>query len=194
MESKKTKKLVEVPKEFDVRKYDACKEFGGAEWYTNLLHRALRLSMMRDHSDYYRDELRRSIDYFLRTPINKNIEIKEGGGFSKNVFRAQVRAMSALEFLSGKSCLYPERGDRYLDAINTWEAAVESPGNDADEERAMKVLDVPAWKMLDECEIDTSGEVHVTVDLYASEEKLMASTSVSIEAWMYRSRLRTLQR
>ncbi len=94
-------------------------------------------------------------------------------GVSKNVFRSQVRATTALEFLSGKSCLYPGAGDRYLDAINTWETEAESPSNAADVDQAMKVLDVPAWKMLDECGINTSGEVHVTVDLYASEEKLV---------------------
>jgi hypothetical protein len=168
--------LSDLPKFFDLKKYEACATFGAAEWHNNLMHRTLRRGMATDHRAHYLEELRRGADYFLNAPIAPPRELRDGDGYSKNVFRSQVRDQTAFELLVGHSFVGgdDDRARDYRDAFAIMDREMHGETKyDQAAARAYETLDVPAWKMLNDVGISTSGEVLVSVDLFASEEKLV---------------------
>ncbi|MGM3273719.1 DUF6387 family protein [Ralstonia sp. 24A2] len=167
---KSTKK---VPKEFDISKYDACENFGSVEWYTNLAHRGLWQQIMHNYQGGHSDALRQSITRLLSTPLDADPKIGEWDDFRSRVLSTQVRPMSALDYLSGKLNLPPEWSGDYLEVLSAWESSIKSDGVVGGGVAAPELLDVPAWQMLEDCGVNTFGEVPVTVNLYASEEQLV---------------------
>jgi hypothetical protein len=168
--------LSDLPKFFDLKKYEACATFGASEWHNNLMHRTLRRSMAADHRAHYLDELRRGADHFLNAPIVAPRELRDGDGYSKNVFRSQVRDQTAFELLVGHSFLDgdEDRACRYRDAFAIMDREMHGETKyDEAAAQAYEALDVPAWKMLNDLGTSISGEVVVNVDLFASEEKLV---------------------
>ncbi|MBU9440328.1 DUF6387 family protein [Burkholderia multivorans] len=189
MEKEARFQLSDLPSSFDISKYDACAAFGIGDWYNNLMYRALRKSMFENHKDYYYDELNKSVEYLLINPIVPTRKIRDGDGFSKNVFRSQVRDQTAMELLFGGWSLevYGDRAQKYIDAhaIIQEDMNGETKNSNYDAAKnAHEVLDVPAWKMLTDLGVDLSGEVAVNVDLFSSEEKLVAD----FKAWLRATR------
>ncbi|HDR9148895.1 TPA: hypothetical protein QDA88_001210 [Burkholderia vietnamiensis] len=187
MENESRFQLSDLPSTFDINKYDACAAFGIGDWYNNLLYRALRRSMFEKHKDYYYDDLNRSVEYILKNPIVPVRKIEDGEGFSKNVFRSQVRDQTALELLFGGWSLeaYGDRDQKYIDAHAIVQEDMNGEiknSNDDAAKKAHEVLDVPAWKMLTDLGVELSGEVTVNVDLFSSEEKLVADFKVWLRA------------
>ncbi|MCA8296314.1 DUF6387 family protein [Burkholderia sp. AU30198] len=170
--------FVSFPTEFDLRKYEDCEKFGWAEWYSNLMVRTLRLDTIRKHVDFYGEEMRSGFRHWFEAPLVKSLEIKEGDGYSKNINRSQVKDVTALDYLTGQSILYSDddRHKPYLNAVRTIEREWSGDGSNVDPNAvaaALDILDTPAWKMVSECGVNLMGEISATVDLYASEEKLI---------------------
>lgn len=182
MENEARFQLSDLPSSFDINKYDACASFGIADWYNNLMYRALRRTMFETHRDYYSNELNGSVENLLRNPIAPVRKLKEGDGFAKNVFRSQVRDQTAAELVFGGWSLeaYGDRAQKYIDAHAIMQEDMNGGKkyNAAVAKNAFDVLDVPAWKMMTDLGVDLSGEVAVNVDLFSSEEKLIADFKV----------------
>lgn len=169
------RKEISAMKDFSVQKYNACSAFDCADWYINLMFRRLRFSM---ESTAPRHELAQAADNLLRNPIIPSRKLKEGDGYTKNVFRSQVRDVTAFDLLSGNWILKTfsdyAAAPGYRDALAVIEEEVYGEAKFDDKWRhAYEKLDVPAWKMMGDLGLDTSGEVQVKVDLFASEEKLI---------------------
>ncbi len=167
----------DLPKSFDLKKYEACATFSAAEWYNNLKVRGLQRSTATDHREYFLDGLRGGADHILMYPILAPRELKEGdGGYLKTVSRSQVRDQTAFELLTGNWVIddYGDSAHQYRDAfaIVDRETYGEAKYDDA-ATRAYDALEVPAWKMLNDVGIGIFGSVAVNVDLFASEEKLV---------------------
>ncbi|QVN18739.1 DUF6387 family protein [Burkholderia pyrrocinia] len=186
MEKKSELQLAQLPKSFQVEKYDECASFNAQDWYSNLMHRALRKSMA-SHGEYYANELKGGADRVLERPIFPRMKISEGDGFSKNVFKSQILDQTAYDYLTGEWILriYDSGDSSYRDALTTMDEEVHGESNFGEKaSKAYEKLDVPAWKMLTDLGFDISGEVLVSVDLYASEEKLIED----FRAWLRTTR------
>ncbi|MGU7853104.1 DUF6387 family protein [Burkholderia orbicola] len=167
-----------IKMEFSIDKYNACASFDCADWFENLMHRRLRLNMFKDHGDFYLDELIKTSNRFLRQPILPRRQLKEGDGYVKNVFRSQVRDETALDAMSGYWSLdtFSDRpaAVAYIEAFGVIEREIfGDTKSDAASHAAYAKLDVPVWKMMQEVGVDHMGEFAVTVDLFASEDKLV---------------------
>ncbi|MBN3777953.1 hypothetical protein G3O06_10350 [Burkholderia sp. Ac-20345] len=184
MENKSEPTLSQFPTSFQVEKYDACANFEAQDWYVNLMHRALRKSAAT-HGDYYARELKRAANMVLENPIFPRMNLVEGDGFSKNVFKSQIRDQTAYDYLSGEWILrvYGNGDSSYGDALTILDKDVHVEAKfDEKATQAYEKLDVPAWKMLTDLGVDISGEVFVSVDLYASEEKLIDDFRIWLRA------------
>lgn len=175
MSQKVLSKRSELPASFDAAKYESCAAFKTADWYSNLMHRALSRSMA-GMGDYYLAELKARSENFLENPIFPAMKIEEGGGFEKNVYRSQVKDETALEHIFGGHTLegYEDQGREYHQAseIALRELFGEAKYDDATR-HAHDVLSVPVWKMMTDIGLNLMGEVTVKVDLFSSEEKLV---------------------
>ncbi|MGX5885796.1 DUF6387 family protein, partial [Burkholderia gladioli] len=164
-----------LPASFDPTKYDACAAFKSAEWYSNLMQRALGRSMT-EMGGYYLSDLKVTSKKFFDAPIFPAMKLEEGGGFGKNVYRAQVRDETALEHIFGGHTLrgYEDRGKEYHQASQVVLRELFGEEKYSEEtRRAQTVLSVPSWKMMTDIGLDLMGEVSVKVDLFSSEEKLV---------------------
>ncbi|MDN7724977.1 DUF6387 family protein [Burkholderia gladioli] len=159
-----------LPASFDAAKYDACATFKTADWYSNLMQRALSRSMA-ETADWYLSELREKAESLFDIPILPADKLEEGGGgFEKLVRRSQVTDETALEHILGGVTLegsedHP-RGREYRKASEVFL-------RDDWDHHAYDVLAVPAWKMMTDIGLNLMGQVSVKVDLFSSEEKLV---------------------
>jgi hypothetical protein len=172
---KKRSKFVGFPKEFDIRKYDVCEQFGLKEWYSNIQIRAAQFHMLRDHIDHYGEEMRRVSYRLFVSPIFESGKITENAGYSKDIKKSQVCDMTALDYLTGHTTLdsHNDKHKPYLDAKSVLDADLEAEAFNPDSndvEAAFNVLAIAARKMEPAW---NPGEAHVTVNLYASEENLV---------------------
>lgn len=197
MRSSKAMQSSDLPKSFDLRKYEACAEFGASGWYHNLMMRALRRNTAATHREAYLDELKRGADHFLENPMVPASDLQEGDGYSKNVFRSQIRDQTAYELVSGRWILdtYGDRQPSYQEAFATMDREVFGDTKyDEAAEKAYDALDVPAWKMMNDLGVDQSGEVVVNVDLFASEDKLIDDFRIWLRATRAAMNVPSLQR
>jgi hypothetical protein len=172
--TRRTFKTVVMPDGFDIKKYDECANFQAQEWYSNLLMRTIRFTAIRDHEGYYGEELRNNHAKWFEAPIHSSMKITEGDGYSKSINRRQVNDATAYDVLTTHLSLPSDEQNPYRKAVRAVQQDIEE--NNCDNEvlfRAFEFLEVPAWKMDLDMGWDHSGEVRATVDLYASEEKLI---------------------
>ncbi|WP_186044252.1 DUF6387 family protein [Burkholderia gladioli] len=159
-----------LPASFDAAKYDACATFKTADWYSNLMQRALSRSMA-ERADWHLSELRGKAESLFDIPILPADKLEEGsGGFEKLVRRSQVTDETALEHILGGLTLEGSedhgRGREYRKASEVFLS-------DDWDHRAYDILAVPAWKMMTDIGLNLMGQVSVKVDLFSSEEKLV---------------------
>jgi hypothetical protein len=81
--------------------------------------RALRRNTATAHREAYLDELKRGADHFLENPMVPARDLQEGDGYSKNVFRSQIRDQTAYELVSGRWILdtYGDRKPSGVDPV-----------------------------------------------------------------------------
>ncbi|WP_250522911.1 MULTISPECIES: DUF6387 family protein [unclassified Caballeronia] len=171
----RSQKNTSLPAAFDIRKYDVCSDFGWSEWYANLMQRTLRL-MMFEQGAHFQDEMRQGLLSRFENPIAESMKIEEGDGYSKPIFRSQVTDMSAFDHLTGFFSIPPELdpNNKYRKAVSAIQRDIDDNESDDNETKeACSVLDVPHWEFDLDMGYDLSGKVHATVDLFASEEKLV---------------------
>jgi hypothetical protein len=75
---------------------------------------------------------------------------------------------------------------KYQQAFSTMRRAMFDGSSDDEHasKKAFEDLDVPAWKMMADIGYPSDGEVSITVDLYASEEKLLED----FRSWLRKTR------
>ncbi|WP_144403601.1 DUF6387 family protein [Caballeronia zhejiangensis] len=162
-------KLGDLPRQFDIGKYDVTASFSPVDWLVNLEIRVLRKAMFANNL------LGDGLDVAERFLDNPIIPAKQGLmddiGLSKVANTRQVRNVSAFDELSATSWFAPEE-TRARDYVEAYQRAVAEPSTASDADMRL-LFDTPAWKMHQDSNIAPNTEVAALVDLHASEEKVV---------------------
>jgi hypothetical protein len=167
----KINQIQQLPKEFDLKKYDACEAFSFLDWLVNLELRALTQHMIRLDRTYksHRGETRSRVRIFLREPIRKaGIPLQEGDGLHKNVMPEAVHDVPVYYYFSGAHELEMDRCSKYIESFKRFDAGGGhlQPGD-------MELMNRPVWAMYKEVGIDDSGDVMAIVNLDSTEDQAM---------------------
>lgn len=157
----------QLPKSFDLAKYEPCNGFALRDWVTNLTVRSLAAFFLRhDPSHRHPDNGKEMAERILTHPIWP-------GRLDPQRARRMPFTTSAVEDMSVFSyfgALMEFDEDRYPAYCSAHKRFETEPSSELTaEERAL--LDAPIWKMYLDAGLSFESEVYATVNLDCTEEK-----------------------
>ncbi|MFC7515131.1 DUF6387 family protein [Herbaspirillum sp. GCM10030257] len=175
---RKIDRLEELPKEFDLTRYQETNKFDITDWVINLEARGLTRFMLgkgRRHMPTgfpgLEEGLKTRTTIFLEEPLRPRRDIDDEAGSNKNVNRSHVEDLKVFDymFLGAASAEAIGRYGKFCSAFRRMEQ-VPSAATQEDQE----LLDTPVWRMEFESSVDDENTVMVNVDLDGTEEKILA--------------------
>lgn len=179
MKIQQIKNTSQLPPEFSLEKYKPTVEFEAREWVQNLEFRLLSQAMLSLSRVKQVEELQRRCLHTLENPIlekNSISDFKRGTGFSKAIYHSNVLDFDVSDFYF--NTVGDERYDDFMEGFEEHVFRDYSEVHSIEEiDRQKKIdarLDLPYYKMMEDCGIPHNGDLVVKVDLHGSDEKIIS--------------------